>query len=67
LHLHGVFAAGATLIGSHAFGVLINQMGIRAAAYATEDVDVARREALAFERIPEKSFLGMIEHKACAR
>ena len=37
LHLHGVFAAGATLIGSHAFGVLINQMGIRAAAYATEE------------------------------
>ena len=60
LHLHGVFAAGATLIGSHAFGVLINQMGIRAAAYATEDVDVARREALAFERIPEKSFLDML-------
>jgi hypothetical protein len=35
-------------------------MGIRAAAYATEDVDVARREALAFERIPEKSFLDML-------
>lgn len=60
LHLHGVFSAGATLIGSHAFGVLINQMGIRAAAYATEDVDVARREALAFERLPEKSFLEML-------
>jgi hypothetical protein len=60
LHLHGVFAAGATLIGSHAFGVLINQMGIRAAAYATEDVDVARREALAFVQVPEKSFLEML-------
>jgi hypothetical protein len=60
LHLHGVFSAGATLMGSHAFGVLINQMGIRAAAYATEDVDVTRREALAFERIPEKSFLNML-------
>jgi hypothetical protein len=60
LHLHGVFSAGATLIGSHAFGVLINQMGIRAAAYATEDVNVARREALAFEYIPEKSFLDML-------
>jgi len=33
LHLHGVFSAGATLNGSHAFGVLINQMGVRAAAY----------------------------------
>ena len=61
LHLHGVFAAGATLIGSHAFGVLINQMGIRAVAYATEDVDIARREALAFERIPNKGFLDMLK------
>jgi hypothetical protein len=60
LHLHGVFSAGATLVGSHAFGVLINQMGIRAAAYATEDVDVARREALAFDRVPEVSFLDML-------
>lgn len=60
LHLHGVFAAGATLIGSHAFGVLINQMGIRAAAYATEDVDLARREALAFEHVPAKSLLEIL-------
>lgn len=60
LHLHGVFSAGATLVGSHAFGVLVNQMGIRAAAYVTEDVDMARREALAFERRPEMSFLDML-------
>ncbi len=60
LHLHGLFAAGATLIGSHAFGVLINQLGVRAAAYATEDIDVARREVLAFERLPEKDFLAML-------
>ena len=60
LHRHGVFAAGATLVGSHAFGVLINQLGIRAAAYATEDVDVARRESLAFDHVPGKSFLEML-------
>ncbi len=60
LHRHGLFNAGATLIGSHAFGVLVNQMGIRAPAYATEDVDVARREVLAFDRIPEKNFLEML-------
>ncbi len=60
LHTHGLFAAGGTLIGSHAFGVLINQMGIRAAAYATEDVDVARREVLAFDHVPEKNFLDML-------
>ena len=60
LHAHGLFAAGATLVGSHAFGVLVNQMGIRAAGYATEDVDVARREVLAFERFPAKNFLEML-------
>lgn len=60
LHSHGLFEAGATLIGSHAFGVLVNQMGIRAAAYATEDVDVARRGVLAFESIPQKNFLEML-------
>lgn len=60
LHQHGLFAAGATLIGSHSFGVLANQLGIRATAYLTEDVDVARREALAFDRQPGKSFLDML-------
>lgn len=52
LHLHGLFAAGATLVGSHAFGILLNQMGVQADAYATEDIDLARREALAFETLP---------------
>lgn len=60
LHLHGLFAAGATLVGSHAFGILLNQMGLQAAAYATEDIDVARREALAFETLPTKPFLDML-------
>lgn len=60
LHLHDLFAAGATLVGSHAFGAIANQMGVRAAAYATEDVDVARRETLAFQTIPKKNFLEML-------
>jgi hypothetical protein len=61
LHLNGLFQAGATLIGSHAFGVLVNQLGVTAAAYATEDVDVARREAMAFEQLPAVSFLEMLQ------
>ena len=60
LHNHGVFAAGGMLIGSHAYGVLLNRLGARAAAYATEDIDIARREALAFERLPEVRFLEML-------
>lgn len=47
LHLNDLFRLGATLIGSHAFGALTNQLGIRTTAYKTEDIDVARREALA--------------------
>ena len=60
LHNHEVFAAGGMLIGSHAYGVLLNRLGVRAAAYATEDVDIARREALAFEKLPARGFLEML-------
>jgi hypothetical protein len=49
LHNHGLFKAGALLIGSHAFGALLNALGVRAIPYATEDVDIARREALALK------------------
>ena len=60
LHNYGVFRAGAVLIGSHAFGVLLNQLGVRSAAYATEDVDIARREGLAFPEPPAVDFLTML-------
>jgi hypothetical protein len=60
LHNHGVFAAGGLLIGSHAYGVLLNRLGARAAAYATEDIDIARSEALAFETMPAQGFLEML-------
>jgi hypothetical protein len=60
LHNHGVFAAGGMLIGSHAYGVLLNRLGVRGAAYATEDIDIARRQALAFEQPPTRGFLDML-------
>jgi hypothetical protein len=60
LHNHGVFAAGGMLVGSHAYGVLLNRLGARAASYSTEDIDIARREALAFERVPEAGLLEML-------
>jgi hypothetical protein len=60
LHNHKVFASGAVLVGSHAFGVLLNQLGVRAAPYATEDIDIARRAPLAFETLPKASFLEML-------
>jgi hypothetical protein len=60
LHNQGVFEAGAILVGSHAYGALLNQLGVRAARYATRDVDIARRAKLAFREPPQKSFLEMI-------
>jgi hypothetical protein len=45
-----VFEAGAVLVGTHAFEVIANRMGIRVAAFATEDVDVARPGKLALAK-----------------
>lgn len=58
LHNHGVFRAGALLIGSHAYGALINALGVKAVAHSTEDVDIARREALALPDAP--AFIDML-------
>jgi hypothetical protein len=58
LHNHGLFQAGALLIGSHAYGALLNALGVRAAAYATEDIDIARRAQLALSGVPP--FLEML-------
>lgn len=66
LHNHGVFAAGGMLIGSHAYGVLLNRLGVRAAPYATEDVDLARGEALAFDKQPEGGLLDMLKDSGIA-
>jgi hypothetical protein len=55
---HGLFRAGALLIGSHAYGSLLNVIGVRAVPYATEDIDIARREALVLPGVP--AFLEML-------
>lgn len=61
LHNGGVFDAGGMLIGSHAYGVLLNRLGIRATAFTTDDVDIARREQLAFQELPDRGFLEMLK------
>lgn len=60
LHNHGVFEAGGILIGSHAYGVLLNKLGVRGTPYATEDIDIARREALALPKVPTRNLLEML-------
>lgn len=66
LHNHALFEAGAVLVGSHAYGVLLNQLGARAAQYATQDVDIARNAELAFAKRPQKSFLEIIKESGIA-
>jgi hypothetical protein len=46
LHNSGLFGAGALLVGSHAYGAILNRLGVRAPAYLTEDVDIARNHRL---------------------
>jgi hypothetical protein len=58
----GLFAAGAILVGTHAFEIIANRMGIRAAAFPTEDIDMARREKLAFDSAPADGLLGILRN-----
>jgi hypothetical protein len=42
----GLFSAGLTLVGSHAYGALLNELALAAAGYATQDIDLARAQPL---------------------
>jgi hypothetical protein len=41
-----LFDAGLTLVGSHAYGALLNELGVLAPSYRTEDIDLARASRL---------------------
>jgi hypothetical protein len=57
---HGLFAAGALLVGTHAFASIVNRMGIRVSAFPTEDIDIARPEKLALASVPPGGFLEIL-------
>src|SRR5438067_7113261 len=65
----GLFHGGLTLVGSHAYGALLNELGILAAGYKTHDVDVARGEPLSlglpdgatFESLLAETGLGFVQ------
>ena len=61
LHNHGIFIAGGVLIGSHAYGVLLNRLGVGAVPYTTEDVDIARGNPLVFDERPENGWIGILK------
>jgi hypothetical protein len=60
LSRHGLFEAGAILVGTHAFEVIVNRLGIRAEAFATQDIDIARAAKLALENVPDGGLLELL-------
>lgn len=57
----GAFKSGALLVGTHAFEALTNRMGIRAARFAAEDVEVARTGK---NEVPNLNYLAAEAHEA---
>lgn len=63
---HGLFRAGAVLVGSHAFGAIANKLGIRVSAFPTEDIDIARPQALKLAASAPGGFLGLLKASGIA-
>jgi hypothetical protein len=57
----GLFQAGLTLVGSHAYGVLLNELGIIAPGYKTQDIDLARAQPLAIALPGGSSFQSLLK------
>jgi hypothetical protein len=58
----GVFRHGAMLVGTHAFGAILNALGVRLPAnYYTEDIDLARYDAIQLAARPEGGMLELLE------
>lgn len=64
----GLIQAGLTLVGAHAYGALLNELGVLAPGYRTQDIDIARaqplamalREAVTFQQLLKESGLAFI-------
>ena len=58
----GIFAGGATLIGTHAFGAILNELGVSASPFPmTEDLDLARARRIELAALPEGGFLDLLK------
>jgi len=60
LNKYKIFAAGAVLVGTHAFEVIVNRLGVRVAVFKTEDIDIARPNRLAVETLPKGGLLELL-------
>lgn len=58
----GVFGGGGVLVGTHAYGVILNELGVSASPFPmTEDVDVARAQHIELAALPEDGLLGLLK------
>jgi hypothetical protein len=58
----GVFGGGGVLVGTHAYGVILNELGVSASPMAmTEDVDVARAARIELAALPDDGLLGLLQ------
>jgi hypothetical protein len=61
LYNAGVFRTGAMLVGAHAYGALLNTLGVKPRRnYATEDIDIARYAPIQLAAIPEGGLLEIL-------
>jgi hypothetical protein len=61
LYNAGVFHTGAMLVGAHAYGALLNVLGVKPRRnYATEDIDLARYARIELAAIPEGGVLEVL-------
>ena len=57
----GIFAGGGVLVGTHAFGVLLNELGVRASPFAmTEHIDLARAQRIQIAALPKAGLLTLL-------
>jgi hypothetical protein len=57
---HGLTQRGLVLIGSHAYGATMNELGIIAAGYRTQDVDIARAGRLSIAMPEGATFASLL-------
>lgn len=58
----GIFGRGALLVGTHAFGALLNELGVIASPFPmTEDIDVARAHRIEVAAIPKGGMLALLQ------
>lgn len=63
LHNRRIFDAGAHLVGTHAYGALLNHLGVQSVSYTTHDIDIARDLPLdnGVGMIPEGGLLEILQ------